>query len=162
MYLHTVLKYHICLYRSEARLSNLLVSAYHTSSNIFYLLRIMRQWLERKFSSIRYIFEHLFCVIYDPWVYKGLKHEAFLLWRKSGTCEIILVQSCLWKGLKYRNDPKRWQDGERVRKTFTKFVQGIEGWVNPLFIESSLSSLFSLKIENPEVKKGESIKMNWN
>lgn len=38
----------------------------------------------------------------------------------------------------------------------------LEGWwVSSLLIEISLSSLFSLKTE-PEVKKGEVIKMTWN
>lgn len=65
------------------------------------------------------------CVTYDSWIYRGLQDEAFLLCRKSGTCQIILMQSVLWKGLNQRNVPTRWQEAERVRAPSWN-VQGLE------------------------------------
>lgn len=41
-----------------------------------------------------------------------------------------------------------------------KLVRGLDGWLSPLFTESALSSLFSLKTENPEVEKCKLIDVN--
>lgn len=60
--------------------------------------------------------------------------------------------------VKPRYVPKRWQEREKVPKNFMKFVQVLEGWISPLSIENSLSSLFSLRTENPEVKKDKLIR----